>query len=397
MTAPSIPESPARRHSPAARRSRGEGSLSLRRDGRWQAQRTLPDGRRQTFYGRTRQEAHDKMKAAESRAGQQGLVTAGDRTVANWLEQWLADEIAPSRATSPRTYEAYEIAVRRRLVPELGQLRLDELHPAHIQRAYTCLAERYAPKTVNFTHTTLSTALKAARRIGLIAVNPCDNVKPPPRPDGHAGDRAFSVDQLRQLDQAMVGQRFEPVWRFLLGTGVRWGEAAALRWSDVDLTPGGEQVHIQRAATRVPGTMLIKAPKTREGRRTLPIGAATTAALKLARTQVKELRLAAGPAWEEHDLVFPNDHGALLRNNRPLATFKKLLAAAGLPQRRLHDLRHTYATLLFGRGVHPRVAQDLLGHSRINMTLDLYTESVPAASREAVLRLDDVFVAAAEA
>jgi integrase len=371
------------------RRSRGEGTIIQRKDGRWQAQRSLPDGTRKTYYGRTRQEAHDKMRADQTRSASQ-LVTAGDHTVAEWLDQWLADEIAPTRSSSPRTYEAYEIAVRRRLVPLLGQHRLDELHPAHIQRAYTRLATTYAPKTVNFSHTTLSTALKAARRIGLIAANPCDNVKPPPRPDGHAADRAFSLAQLRVLDQAMVGQRFEPVWRFLLGTGVRWGEAAALRWSDVDLTPGAEQVSIQRAATRVPGAMLIKAPKTRKGRRTLPLGAATTAALKLAGTQVKELRLAAGPAWEEHDLVFPNDHGALLRNNRPLATFKKLLAAAGLPARRLHDLRHTYATLLFGRGVHPRVAQDLLGHSRINMTLDLYTESVPAATREAVQRLDDV-------
>ncbi|HYW87613.1 MAG TPA: site-specific integrase [Chloroflexota bacterium] len=378
-----------------SRRSNGEGSYTTLPSGKTRLRVALADGTRLSFTGTSREDCFSQYRTAIAKHPDGHLVTSSRASVGEWLDQWLEDHIQPNTSESPRTYEAYESAVRLRLKPELGRVQLGKLSGVHIQRAYARLATRYAPKSLNFTHNVLHLSLEAARRLRLISHNPTEDVTPPKRPDGHAGERALSREQLQVLDAAIAGHDYEPIWRFLLGTGVRWGEAASLRWSDVDLTPGREQVTIARAATRVRGNMLVKAPKTRKGRRTIPLAPDTVAALDMQRTRVLWLRKRAEEfgLWSDvdGDLVFPNQHGRLLRSNNPLAAFKKVLFDAGLPPKRLHDLRHTYATLLFARDVHPRIAQDLLGHTRIDMTMDLYTGSVPEAAREAVARLSDVF------
>jgi integrase len=377
------------------RRSNGEGSYTTLPSGKTRLRVALADGSRLSFTGTSREDCFSQYRLALAQGSDGRLVTSSKAPLGQWLDQWLEDHVKPTSADSPRTYETYESVVRLRLVPELGRVQLGKLSGAHIQRAYAHLAARYSPKSLNFTHNVLHLSLEAARKLRLIGHNPTEDVTPPRSPDRYAGERALSAEQLQVLDAAIAGHDYEPVWRFLLGTGVRWGEAAALRWSDVDLTAGREQVLIARAATRVHGSMLVKAPKTRKGRRTIPLAPDTVAALEMQRTRVLWLRKRAEEfgLWSDvdGDLVFPNQHGRLLRSNQPLAAFKTVLAAAGLPPKRLHDLRHTYATLLFARDVHPRIAQDLLGHQRIDMTMDLYTGSVPQAAREAVSRLADVF------
>ncbi len=377
------------------RRSNGEGTYDTLPSGKTRLRVGLPDGQRLTFIGTSRQDCAGQLRKARAKLRDGVLVTSSRATVAQWLDQWLADHVKPNTVDSPRTYEAYESVVRVRLKPELGKIQLGKLSGVHIQRAYAKLAERYAPKSLNFTHNVLHLSLEAARKLRLISHNPSEDVTIPRRPDSHAGERALSPEQLQVLDAAMAGHDYEPIWRFLLGTGVRWGEAAALVWSDLNLTPGRESVSIGKAATRLRGAMLVKAPKTRKGRRVIPLAPDTVQALEQQRSRVRWLRKAAEEVglWSDADgdLVFPNRHGRLLRSNNPLAAFKQVLEAAGLPPKRLHDLRHTYATLLFARDVHPRIAQDLLGHTRIDMTMDLYTGSVPEAAREAVARLGDVF------
>jgi integrase len=378
------------------KRGNGEGTISRRSDGRWMARLSLADGTRQTFYGQSREEVAGALADAQAdlRAGR--LVTSSRRSLADWLDQWLADEVKPNTRDSPRTYEAYEGAVRIRIKPLLGKKRLDQLiaTPGVIQRAYAQLAEKYAPKTVNFTHNVLHLALEAARRTRLISRNPLDDIRPPKRPGSHAEDRVLELDDLGVVLQAMAGHPFEPAWRFVLGTGVRWGEAAGLRWADVSLVPGREHVTVRRAATRVKGGMLLKEPKTRKGRRQIPLMDDTVQALELQKARCQELERAA-VEWVRNDLVFPNESGRPLRNNRVLELFKTMQSTAGIdPPRTLRDLRHTYATLHLGLGSHVRVTQDLLGHARSDMTLDTYTSSVPAATWEAVGRLGEAFARA---
>jgi integrase len=385
------------------RRTNGEGTYDTLPSGRVRLRVRLPDASRATFLGSSRQDCHDQyLKVIANQPGGR-LVTSSSATLAQWLDQWLSDHVKPNSADSPRTYEAYESCVRLRLKPELGHYRLAKLRGPHIQRAYAHLSEKYAPKTMSTTHEILHRALKIARLQGLITHNPSEDVTPPKRPERDGDERALSREQLSRVDQLMVGHDFEPHWRFLLGAGVRWGEAAGLTWSDVDLAPGREHVRVVRAATKVPRSMRTadrpesmrtKAPKTRKGRRTIPLPPDAVAALHVQHARTLKAKLAAEPGtWitTHGDLVFPNQHGGLLRSNKPLEEWQAFLEANGLPHKTLHDLRHTYATLLFARGVHPRIAQDLLGHARIDMTLDTYTSSVPEATREAVSRLADVF------
>ena len=217
----------------------------------------MPDGGRATFTGTSKQDCWNQyLDALAEHDGR--LVTSSKASLGEWLDQWLEDHVKRNSADSPRTYEAYESVVRLRLKPELGRVQLGKLSGAHIQRAYAHLAGRYSPKSLNFTHNVLHLSLEAARKLRLIGHNPTEDVTPPRCPDRYAGERALGPEQLQILDAAIAGHDYEPLWRFLRGTGVRWGEAASLRWSDVDLTPGREQVTIARAATRVRGSMLVK-------------------------------------------------------------------------------------------------------------------------------------------
>jgi len=357
------------------------------------ARLSLADGTRQTFYGRTRDDVAGSLTDAQAdvRAGR--LVTSSRGALGDWLDQWLADYVKPKADAkdSPRTYEAYETAVRVRLKPLLGSVRLDELTASHIQRAYATLAKKYAPKTTNFTHTVLAQALGKAAALDLVVPNPMLKVEVPERPDPNADDKAILPTDVPLVEQVMANlrQRHAPAWRFLVDTGLRWGEASALRWSDVNLDAAAPYVSVRRANTRVTGGLRSKAPKSKKGRRDVPLTPEAVAALKVQKKRCSELELAAEQGvWQDNELVFPGDQGQPLRNNRVLETFKAAQKAAGLTRLyTLHQLRHTYATRHFASGTHPKIVQDLLGHERIDYTLGIYTSSIPEASFDAVRSL----------
>jgi integrase len=172
--------------------------------------------------------------------------------------------------------------------------------------------------------------------------------------------------------------------------GLRIAEAQALRWSDVDLERG--VLTVVESYRRTLSGPRIGQTKSHRSERPVPLNASARAALAQQRLCVEEFRAKAEPlgTWKpERDLVFPNGQGRPIRQDKTLAEFKAVQCAVGItPPRRLHDLRHTFATQLYARGVHPRAAQELLGHSRIEMTLDLYTSSVSDVLIDAVGLLD---------
>jgi integrase len=360
-------------------------------DGRFRARLTLPDGSRKQMYAKTAEAAADLLVEAQIALRDGLLVTSSRRPLGDWLDQWLADYVKPKADAkdSPRTYEAYETAVRVRLKPLLGAVRLDELTASHIQRAYATLATKYAPKTTNFTHTVLAQALGKAATLDLIVPNPMLKVEVPERPDPNADDKAIMPTDVPLVEQVManLSQRHAPAWRFLVDTGLRWGEASALRWSDVNLDAAAPYVSVRRANTRVTGGLRSKAPKSKKGRRDVPLTQEAVAALKVQKKRCSALELAA-EVWTDNNLVFPGDQGQPLRNNRVLETFKAAQKAAGLTRLyTLHQLRHTYATRHFASGTHPKIVQDLLGHERIDYTLGIYTSSIPEAAFDAVRSL----------
>ncbi|HEY1293662.1 MAG TPA: site-specific integrase [Chloroflexota bacterium] len=367
------------------RRGNGEGGIDLkpRSDGLWRARITLEDGTRM-LYGRTREAVEEKL-TAERRAKANGeLVTSGKVPYSRWLEQWLVDLVEPSVAIT--TYERYRGIVHRHVEPKLGRYALNKLQPVHIQRAYRELRDDgLAPATINLIHVVIHRSLRDAKAMRLIGTNPAVDVAKPAERDRDATDHAFTPEQLVVLDQAIVGHTHEWLWRTLLETGIRIGEAAALRWQDVDLD--GRRIIIRHSYRRTLSGPILSTPKTKRGRRTIPLSQAAYDALVQQQEQVRVQRKDAA-LWTTDGLVFPNSLGRPLRADKVLAEFKKVLVKNGLPPKRLHDLRHTFATRLYAVDANPRVVQELMGHARIEMTMDLYTGSVPSVLAEAVGRLD---------
>jgi len=164
----------------------------------------------------------------------------------------------------------------------------------------------------------------------------------------------------------------------------------ALRWSDIDFEKG--MLHVQRTVSHIPGNSYFESePKTKSGRRRIILPGVTIEALKVHRVCQDKARLEAGEKWRDREIVFANYSGGFLRGDTVLDLFYQLLKDAGLPPMRFHDLRHSAATILFAAGVNPKVIQELLGHSTISITLEVYSHVLPSMQQEAAGKMDDIF------
>jgi integrase len=238
--------------------------------------------------------------------------------------------------------------------------------------------------SVRHLHAVLHRALGQATRWGLVARNVADLVTPP-RAERHEM-QTLSPEQARAFLEAAQGDRFAALYTLALSTGMRQGEMLALRWRDVDLEAGTIQV----CGSLEQGTLAIAEPKTAGSRRQVTLTRGAIEALRRHRVAQAEERLRA-VFWDSRGLVFSTEAGTPVDvRNLIRRSFAPLLEKAGLPRIRFHDLRHTAATLLLGRGVHPKMVADLLGHTRISTTLDLYSHVTPAMQKEAVAVMDAV-------
>jgi integrase len=368
------------------RRGNHEGSITQLADGRWQARVTLEDGKRKAYYGKTRAEVQLKLTVALS-ARDKGLpVGLGERqTVGQYLTVWL-ETVKPT--IRPRTWKRYAELMNRHALPVLGKVPLAKLTAQQVQRLYSAkLEEGLSSTTVHHLHAVLHRALSQAERLGLVGRNVCDLVDVPRMRERemHVLDR----EHVRRLLDAARGDRLEALYVLAVTTGMRQGELLALRWKDIDVDHGTVQVRATLQRTKEDGYRLA-APKTRQSRRQITLTTAARDALKIHRARQAEERLAVGPAWEgTHDLV------SLDVTGRPLsgiqltrAAFYSLLQRAGLPHIRFHDLRHTAATLLLGRGVNPKIVSEMLGHATIAITLDIYSHVLPTMQQSAAAEMD---------
>src|SRR5260370_2134292 len=338
----------------------------------------MPDGRKKFFSGRTREVVKERLAEAQLQMQVGRLVVGRDQTVAQYLERWLTDAVVHS--VRPKTYVNYELCVRR-LMPHVGRRRLRVLAPEHIQHALGKLLDGgWSARTVRQVHMVLRCALKQAVLWRLVASNPSDAVKPPRAERKEM--RTLTEDEVHRLLAATSGTRHHSLWIFLVTTGVRLGEALAIRWADIDLNEG--RVTIRRALQRQRGAGLVFVePKSSRGRRTVSLPPETLEVLAQQRRDLDRERVEAGERWQENDLVFPSPVGRPRDMTYLSYTFHRGLERAGLPRLRIHDLRHTAATHLLNKHVHPKVVQELLGHSTIAITLDTYSHVLPALVKEA--------------
>jgi integrase len=358
------------------RRGHHDGSISRRADGRWEARLTLDGGKRRSWYGTTRAEVAHKLAEAQRDKELGTLEAAPSRlTVETFLADWL-DAVQPT--VRPRTFARYQQLVTQHALPSLGGLTVGRLSPGHLQHLYAAkLAEGLAPRTVRLLHAVLHRALGQAKRQGLVQTNVAELVSPPRAPRHSV--QTLSEDQARAFLDAAKGERLYALYVLALSTGMRQGELMALSWRQVDMSIA--TLRVTGSLQRIDGKQEVVEPKTRGSRRAIALPPFAVMALR-----------AHASTWQSNAgaLLFTNLDGTPLVGTVLTKQFQRILKAAGLPRIRFHDLRHTAATLLLGRGVHPKIVSEMLGHSSISMTLDLYSHVTPSMQAEAAAVLDGV-------
>ncbi|HEV2457471.1 MAG TPA: tyrosine-type recombinase/integrase [Ktedonobacterales bacterium] len=373
------------------RRGNGEGTIYKRTDGRWAAQVTLADGTRKTVYAKTRLEVQRELTAIK-RSLDIGMPVRRDERMP------LADWLAYVRfSIKPLTHARYGQLIRHVPAATLGRTALTKVTPAQLEHLYAeLLASGLSSTTVHQLHSVLHHALGDAIRKGLLARNVCDLVDAPtPR---RVQVRALTVEQARAvLAAAADGERLEALYVLALTTGLRQGELLALHWADVDLE--ASVVQVRGTLHRVPGVsvsaktgLVISDPKTQHSRRPVRLSAVAVQALRTHRARQLEERLALGEAWHDLDLVFCNSIGRPCEARNVIRTsYVPLLERAGVPHIKFHALRHSAATLLLSQGIHPKIVAEMLGHTTISMTLDIYSHVALDMQQEAADTMDRLF------
>lgn len=366
-----------------SRRGNSEGTIRKRSDGRWEARYLGTDGNRRSVYGKTRQEVV-RLLAAAVRDRDAGLTALTDRqTVEQYLTSWLEKV---QHQVDPSSHMRYEREIRLRLVPGLGDVQLSKLTGQQVETLYARkLKEGVTTSSVRYMHVVLHRALNDAVRLGLVHRNVCSMVDIPRLIRQEM--MPLTEEQARILLEAAAGDPFEAVYVLALHTGMRRGELLALKWANVDLDNATLQVQATLQDTL--GGWVIASPKTKHSRRKIALGPTVVEALRRHRVCQAEDRLCVGPAWSDQDLVFSNAVGGIMNPyNFVQRQFKALLKRANLPEIRFHDLRHTAATLLLARGVNVKVVSEMLGHSNIGITLNIYGHVLPHMQQEAAHIMD---------
>jgi integrase len=333
-----------------------------------------PDGKRRYVSGKNKEEARKALREARSNADQGLVFDAESLKVGEYLDGWLSDSVRDT--VRQRTYERYESIVRVHIKPAFGRLRLRALTPNHARGLYRRkLDSGLSPRTVNYIHVTLHKALSQAVSDGLVPRNAASVKAPrPEKPE----IRPLSSDQARKLIATAheAGDRFEALYVLALHCGLREGELLGLRWDDVDFGGATATLQVRRTLSETRTGHKFEKPKNGKGR-SVKCSQKATEALKRHRARQGEERLRVGSLWQDNGLVFPTTTGTTKSGtNLTGRHFKPLLKRAELPAIRLHDLRHTCATILLMAGKHPKYVQELLGHANISITLDTYSHVI---------------------
>jgi integrase len=309
-------------------------------------------------------------------------------TLAAFAERWV--EHMQGQVT-PRTHERYAELLRKHIVPLLGGVMLVKLQPAHISAAYakalTCGRRDgqggLSARTVTHMHRVLREALQQALRWQLLVRNPADLVRPPKVERGQM--QVLDADGTAELIEAARGTAmFVPI---LLGVlcGLRRGEVVALRWRSVDLAQG--QLAVVASTEQTEQGVREKETKSGKGRM-LALPSLIVDELRQHRLRQAEGLLRFGVRLTDDHHVVTREDGLPLQPRSLTHAFIKFIRRHGLRHIRLHDLRHSHATHMLAAGVHPKIAQERLGHSSVSVTIDLYSHVLPGLQAEAVNRVD---------
>jgi integrase len=364
------------------RRGNGEGCVAQRPDGTWYGYVSQEQGRRKWYTGKTRAEVAAKV-ARGVRATEDGIPIPPERgTVGQFLNEWLVGTV--KIRVRPATYSSYRDLVRLHIEPELGSTKLSKLTPAEVQDMLNRkLASGLSPRRVDYIRAVLRQGLNQALRWGMVSRNVAALASSPRIPLREV--QPLTPEQARILLDTASGDRLEALYSVALALGMRQGEILGLCWRDIDFE---KRVIAVRHSLQWgdDGFQLVEPKSERSRRRLGPLTGELIAALRAHKARQNAEKLAS-TSWDEWGLVFTSTKGRPLHSSDVTHALQAHLAAAGLPRKRFHDLRHTCASFLLAQGVSPRVVMEILGHSQIALTLNTYGHVLPGLQADALERL----------
>jgi len=357
--------------------------------------------RRETKAGfATQKECQAAMNKLLVAVEQHSYTTPTKASVREYLtKEWLPAVKATIR---PSTYNSYVQHVECHVAPHIGSVKLAKLTGSQVNALYAKLAETgkkdgktgLSPMTVHHVHSCLHKACKDAVRWGHLPRNPLDAADPPRKKGDDTKEmRTWTKEQLKAFLEAVADERLSALWHTIAMTGMRRGEAIGLRWSDVDLE--NARLSVRRALIPINRDVVVSAPKTAKGRRVIAVDPGTVEVLKRQAARQLDEQLDQGVTWVETGLVFTRENGEALDPESVSRYFRQAVKQSMLPQIRLHDLRHTHATLALQAGIHPKVVSERLGHATIAITLDTYSHAIPAMQEEAAALIAGLVFSAA--
>ena len=346
-------------------------------------------GRRNRAYKTvscSEKEAKKIMRRMITDMEQNKIVKKNHKTVEEWMEEWL-DLYLPNVEQTTRV--GYKTKIRCYINPYIGDIQISSLRAEHVQKMVNGMLDKgLSPKNIRDTFNNINAAMKKAVVLRYIPYNPCEGVVLPKLKKHRS--KVYDNEMIHTLlDIAEGTDMYLPI---LLGAllGLRRGEMLALRWDNVDLK--NKVIHIISNMVNGEDGIIIKAPKSEAGIRDLVIGDLVVEELKKARLKYMEDALSYGRGFQNLNFVIRQEDGSPLHPDSMTRKWSRFLKDHDLPHIRLHDLRHSHATALIQAGVNPRVVQQRLGHSDVNITLNTYTHVLPEMDIDAAEKLDAIML-----
>ncbi len=372
----------------SGRNLNGEGSVWQRKDGRWCAAAYVPTtggGVRRVYrYGQTRAEANNKLRELLDRAEKDIPVAPANLIVASFLAEWLEHIRQHVR---PSTYAGYESNIRLHLLPRIGRKKLARLSVRDVRLMVDGLrADGLNPRSIQYAHATLRSALEHAHREELVSRNVAKLVRVE-QPTTLKPREPLSVEEARKLIDEVRGHRLEALWVVLLMLGLRRSEACGLRWEHVDFE--ARTLRIAQSVQRVDGKLRELPTKSRRSNRTVPLPPRCLYALADRHSAVQREHGQPGRPWPPTGYVFGTAHRTAMEPRNLTRMWRALCTEHGMRTVPLHGLRHTCVSLLLALGVHPRVVMEIVGHSAIEMTMNIYGHVNLDTQRAALNHLDE--------